>query len=544
MLKLERELYPFNIKTILLYALLCLGSLFLCLCAFFFFLPLIASFVPLFSSKYSLNEGKGVLFESFKIWKIFKFTILSAFFSSTLATLIGLVSAFFCANRRFKGKKLLLSFSGIPLSVPPLIIALAYMLFFGNNGFVFGALKKLFNIQHKSFLYSTFGIILAQGFYNFPLAMRFITESWQNIPNSEIESAILLGAKKGRIFKTITLPYLAPSIISSFLLIFLFCFFSFVIVLLFSKVGTSTIEVELYKCISYSLDARMAAKISILELSFASVLLILHSYFKERGRYTKIEILHDEPKIKKGIELLSFIILIFLIMFFLVLPLFSIFLYSVYLPEYRYSKIYSFSFRAWKNLFSSLVFWKSLLNSIYVALASTIISSLASIFLCYIKLFYLPKRKIDILPFLPLIASSVMLGFGYSLILKRANVLILIFTQSSLFYLYAYSQMHLSILRLPSDLISASLLLSNSKVRTFFYVVLPLSYKALFSGALFVFAMSASDASLPLVLNIENFSSLSLLLFHFASSYRLSESAALSIILLIISSVSFYLKDF
>ena len=149
----------------------------------------------------------------------------------------------------------------------------------------------------------------------------------------------------------------------------------------------------------------------------------------------------------------------------------------------------------------------------------------------------------DIIPFLPLVASSIMLGFGYSVILKKGTVFILILTQSSLFYLYVYAQMQLMIMNIPENIIHVSMLLSKSKVLTFFNVVLPLSHKGLLSGALFVFALSIADASLPYVLNIEGYLNLSLFLFNLISSYRLSEGAVLSIVLLFISSSAFYLKE-
>ena len=135
-----------------------------------------------------------------------------------------------------------------------------------------------------------------------------------------------------------------------------------------------------------------------------------------------------------------------------------------------------------------------------------------------------------------------MLGFGWNII-NAGNIIVLILTQSSLLWFFAYTQFQLNMSKIPKNLIESSLLLSKSKVITFFKVILPLSYKGLLSGVAFVFAMSASDASLPLMLGIENFNTLALQLFNYASSYRFSESAVLAIILLIISSCMFITKD-
>jgi thiamine ABC transporter, permease protein len=511
-------------------------------CLTFFLVPLLASFKPLFSSTLSvLKNGKE---SNSSFLSIFIFTITHSFLSSLLAITIAIPLAFFCANRKFYFKNFLLSLSSIPLTIPAIIIAISYIIFFGNNGLFTIILSKMLKFRINSFLYSLFGIIIAQGFYNFPIAMRMITESWQKVPEDEKECAILLGASHWFLFKSITLPYIFPSILSSFLLIFLFCFFSFVIILLFGGVGSSTIEVEIYKCVNYLFDEKLGAKLCLCEFIFGIFLLNVYSYFKTKTEIntSKIEIKKISEKIKGKLEKTLFILLIFIITFFLLLPIASIFLYSFYSVQYEYSSLYSLTLKAWKFVLFSSSFYKALFNTLYIATSTVIVSILATLFFSYIRIFYLHFSYLDFLILLPLATSSIMLGFGWN-VLECGNIISLILSQSSLLWFFTYSQFQLSLIKIPKNLIESSLLLSKSKRITFFKAILPLSYKGLLSGGAFVFAMSASDASLPLMLGIENFNTLALQLFNYASSYRFSESAVIAIILLIISSSCFMIKD-
>ncbi|MBO4859586.1 MAG: ABC transporter permease subunit, partial [Treponema sp.] len=119
--------------------------------------------------------------------KIILYTLEIAIFSTLLAALIGIPVAFFTSHRRFLGQKLLLSASIVPLCVPPLIVALGYVSFFGISGTANSFLKLLgFSTgDNKTFLYSTAGIIIAQGFYNFPLITKIMNDAWTRLPKEQ-----------------------------------------------------------------------------------------------------------------------------------------------------------------------------------------------------------------------------------------------------------------------------------------------------------------------------------------------------------------------
>lgn len=525
-----------------------LGGLIFFLVLLSFFLPLILSFVPLFSSRFDFSHITGVKssFDFLQIFRIAAFTVSQAFFSAALACAVGFAAAYFCARKNFRGRKFLMALSSVPLCVPAIIVALSFIIFFGNNGILNSFLKSLLNQDEPpvNFVFSMTGVIIIHGFYNFPLAMKTISQVWERLSEDEPNAALLLGASKFRIFKTITFPALLNSIAVSFLLIFLFCFFSFIIILLLGGLALTTLEVELYKAARTKLDMNLAAKIALTEISAALILILIYSNLQKKMRVQNENLkgIRERTSIKGFGQKVFFSFTIFIIILFLIAPLFSIFLHSTY--NVNYTSIFNkfFYFKAWKNIFLSRTFWTALWTSIKIGILTALVSLIASLFFAYITVFY-NRRKIYAVPYLPLAVSSVMLGFGWLLLKPNGTELILIFAQSSLAWPFAWTQIQTSLLRIPQNIINAAVLLSPDKKTAFFKVIVPLCKKGIFSALAFVFAISAGDTSLPIVLNIPRFNNLALLIFDYASSYRFVESSAVAVVLSLITGFVFFLQE-
>lgn len=525
-----------------------LGGLIFFLVLLSFFLPLILSFVPLFSSRFDFSHITGVKssFDFSQIFRIAAFTVSQAFFSAALACAVGFAAAYFCARKNFRGRKFLMALSSVPLCVPAIIVALSFIIFFGNNGILNSFLKSLLNQDEPpvNFVFSMTGVIIIHGFYNFPLAMKTISQVWERLSEDEPNAALLLGASKFRIFKTITFPALLNSIAVSFLLIFLFCFFSFIIILLFGGLALTTLEVELYKAARTKLDMNLAAKIALTEISAALILIFIYSNLQKKMRVQNENLkgIRERTAIKGFGQKVFFSFTIFIIILFLIAPLFSIFLHSTY--NVNYTSIFNkfFYFKAWKNIFLSRTFWTALWTSIKIGILTALVSLIASLFFAYITVFY-NRRKIYAVPYLPLAVSSVMLGFGWLLLRPNGTELILIFAQSSLAWPFAWTQIQTALLRIPQNIINAAILLSPDKKTAFFKVIVPMCKKGIFSALAFVFAISAGDASLPIVLNIPRFNNLALLIFDYASSYRFVESSAVAVVLSLMTGFVFFLQE-
>ncbi len=148
-----------------------------------------------------------------------------AFFSTTLGTILGFL--LYKTNLEFRGffKLSLL----IPLFISPYILAVAWKDFF-----------YLF-IGNVNLISTYFGVILVLILIFTPLSMLIIGSALSNI-NSQLEESGLVITNLRRVIFKITLPLIKPSLITSFILVFIFSISEFSVPAFFGvKVFTTEI---------------------------------------------------------------------------------------------------------------------------------------------------------------------------------------------------------------------------------------------------------------------------------------------------------------
>ena len=111
---------------------------------------------------------------------------------------------------------------------------------------------------------------------------------------------------------------------------------------------------------------------------------------------------------------------------------------------------------------------------------------------------------------------------------------ILILIQTSLAWPFALQQIQNPLEKISLDVTNAATLLSKNPLDVIFKVILPQLKKPVFIAFGFAFAISAGDASLPLILGIHNFETLALYTYRLASSYKFAEACSCGSILILI----------
>lgn len=524
----------FKLTRLLLFALVC-----------FLFVPLFAAFMPLFKNGAMANLKRALGDPRFMA--SFKYGLAQAGASTALALALGLPAAFLTAKRSFPGRRILASMAAVPFTVPPLIIAIAFVLFYGREGFLNRALMALFGLKEAplSFLYSFKGVVLTHGFYNFPLVMSFVGHAWSTVPKKQENSATILGASDGRVFFTISLPSILPSIGAALSLVFLMCFYSFVIVLLFGAPGAQTPEVELYRAARFQFDMPLASAFALAETMVAMVCLALYAAFEKFAGSDRTEVEYSRPvpfESKWGAALAALYLLFILIFF--ASSLVSIFFESFIVrssPGRTHS--YSFGLANYLELFMRPGFAKALLNTLLLGLASAGLASIVgfvfSVTLKNSKSVFLSR----VLPLLPLGVSSVVLAFGWSSLIDGFSVFALVAIHSFSSWPFVYRAIHSGLGKSARAYEKAAISLGSTSLGVIFRVYLPLSMPSIASGFALAFAMSAGDANAVIAAPGGGFSTLGLYIYRLAGAYRFNEACAVASILFIMSVLVFMLKE-
>ena len=186
----------------------------------------------------------------------------AAGFSLPFAVLI----AWILTRVRFPGRSVLDAFVHLPLVLPPVAVGYVLLLVFGLKGAIGGWLHDRLGIQ---LAFTTAGAALATAVMSFPLMVRAIRISLENVDLGLEAAARTLGAGPWDRFMTITLPLMLPGILAGAVTAFAAGLGEFGAVITFAANipgVTRTIPLALYTAIQSPNGDPVAFRLAILSL--------------------------------------------------------------------------------------------------------------------------------------------------------------------------------------------------------------------------------------------------------------------------------------
>ena len=132
----------------------------------------------------------------------FFLTLLVVGVSVPLNAVFGVLTAWLLVRRRFPGKRLLDALVDLPFAVSPVVVGLALILVWGQDGWFGGALTE----AGLTVIFSTPGMILATIFVSLPFVVREVVPVLREEGVEQEQAAETLGASGWQAFWRITLP--------------------------------------------------------------------------------------------------------------------------------------------------------------------------------------------------------------------------------------------------------------------------------------------------------------------------------------------------
>ncbi len=136
---------------------------------------------------------------------------------SILGTLIGFIFAYAITRVDIPWKRFFNIMATFPIIAPPFMMSLSAILLFGKQGFVSKLILRDI-IQFK--IYGFYGLLVVETLTYFSTAYLTLYGVLQAIDPALEDAALDLGASKGKVFRSITLPLATPGIASAILLVF------------------------------------------------------------------------------------------------------------------------------------------------------------------------------------------------------------------------------------------------------------------------------------------------------------------------------------
>jgi spermidine/putrescine transport system permease protein len=183
-------------------------------------------------------------------------TLIIAFLSSIIATIIGTAAAIGISSMRRQAKSAMLSMTYVPILNPEIITGVSLMLLFGFLSIQLGFITLL--IAHISF--------------SVPVVILNLMPKLRQLDKYQYEAALDLGCNPLQAFRKVVLPEIFPGILSGFLMAFTYSIDDFVISYFTTGPEMQTLPVAIFSMIRKQVSPEINALSAIM---FVVVLLIL-----------------------------------------------------------------------------------------------------------------------------------------------------------------------------------------------------------------------------------------------------------------------------
>lgn len=196
------------------------------------------------------------LFESEAILQALWNTLLIAFLSALIATLIGTIACISINGMKKRSRAVIMGITNIPMLNAEIVTGISLMLLFMIVGIKFGF----------------FTILLAHITFNIPYVILSVMPRMKQLNPSTYEAALDLGASHVQAFFKVTLPDIMPGIISGFIMAFTMSLDDFIITHFTKGPGIDTLSTKIYTEVRKGIKPEMYALSTII---FVTVLILL-----------------------------------------------------------------------------------------------------------------------------------------------------------------------------------------------------------------------------------------------------------------------------
>ncbi len=433
-----------------------------------------------------------------------------------IAVLLALVYAYAVTRTLIPGKWFFRIVAMLPLYAPTMLYGLSLVYIFGNKGFIttgfFGNLPWL---KWDIGLYGPVGIIIAEAVFTFPAAYMILMVSLLNTDARLYEAAISLGAKRTRIFLTVTLPGIKFGLVSAIFVCFTLCFTDFGAPKVVGG-NYNILAVDIYKQVIGQQNFGMGATISII-LLIPAIMSFIADRIVQRRQVVAMTARSEPftPKRKWGTDTVMFTIVSIIAGFILTM------LFAGGFGSLVKMWPYDFSLGLWHYTFEDMggggypAFWNSIRMAAYTAGIGTMVTFGSAYLIEKTRRMALLRQVSYFLSIIPLALPGLVIGIAYIFFFNATHfnipftdillynpfqslygtLWIMVLANIIHFYTVSFLTATSALRQLDKEFETVSESMSIPFYRTFFRVTVPVCFPAILEIAMYYFVSSMATVS-------------------------------------------------
>ena len=232
------------------------------------------------------------------LFRAFKNSMFIAVGATLISLIAGVPMAWAVSRTDIPLKNFIRNLTTVSMVTPPFLGAIAWIFLLGPGSGKFNVLfRKLFHTQLTPFnIFSLEGITFVIAMYVYPFVFIYTASALDNMDANLEDAANILGSTKWKTALKITLPLVAPAIISGAILSFLeaLALFGVPAVLGMSR-GIFTLTTRIYQLFNYPPNFQQGAAMAVPLIIITGVLLIFQYLYLRKKQFTIISGKSSQP---------------------------------------------------------------------------------------------------------------------------------------------------------------------------------------------------------------------------------------------------------
>jgi iron(III) transport system permease protein len=535
---------PSDIRKLFKEPLLLVGILLVNLFLFLFIvLPLFKIFQLSFeeNGQFSLGVFGDLLSKRYNVQPLIHSLTLGVSVS-ILGTIIGFIFAYAITRADIPWKRFFNITATFPIIAPPFMMSLSAILLFGKQGFVSKLiLQNMIQFQ----IYGFYGLLMVETLTYFSTAYLTLYGVLQAIDPALEDAALDLGASKGKVFKSITLPLATPGIASAVLLIFSQSLADFGNPIILA--GNYTIlATQAYLTIVGMYNMKGGAALAILLLIPSLIAFLLQKYWVSRKSYVTVtgkpssaRIKMDDPLTRYGIFGLCLFLTLIIFLFY------GMVIFGSFVKLWGAN--HSLTLNNYRHVFT--IGWKYIKDTLLLSSIATPLSGILAMIIAFlvVRKQFPGKRLMELVSLLTFAVPGTVVGIGYILAFNQPP-LVLTGTAAIIVLLFIFRDIAVGVQtgiaelqQIDPSIEEASTDLGADSAFTFRKITLPLITPAFYSGLAFTFVKCMTAISAVIFVVSGKWNLITIAILGSVENSDLSQAAAFSVVIIIFILIALWL---
>ena len=464
---------------------------------------------------------------------------------SILGTLIGFIFAYAITRVDIPWKRFFTVTATFPIIAPPFMMSLSAILLFGKQGFVSKMILREM-IQFK--IYGFWGLLVVETLTYFSTAYLTLYGVLQAIDPALEDAALDLGASKGKIFRSITLPLATPGIASAILLIFSQSLADFGNPMILA--GNYTIlATQAYLTIVGMYNMKGGAALAILLLIPSLIAFCVQKYWVSRKSYVTVTGKPSAARIKVDRPLTKYSIFgLCLLLASVIFLFYGMILFGSVVKLWGAN--HSLTWDNYVHVFT--IGWEYIKDTLLLSSIATPIAGVLAMVIAFlvVRKNFPGKRLMELVSLLTFAVPGTVVGIGYILAFNQ-RPLLLTGTAAIIVLLFIFRDIAVGVQtgiaelqQIDPSIEEASTDLGADSSVTFRRITLPLITPAFYAGLAFTFVKCMTAISAVIFVVSGKWNLITIAILGSVENSDLSQAAAFSVVIIIFILLALWLIQF